>query len=127
MSSLKDGVFRWNRKMAGASVYILRCADGSFYTGITRRDVAERVSEHNRRLVEGYTSARLLVTLVFDEHYERVDEAVTAERRIKGWSRAKKIAYIRGDFEALSVFAQSKKVKDAEDPSILRQAQDEGS
>jgi putative endonuclease len=38
------------------------------------------------------------VELVFSEHYERIDEAVAAERRIKGWSRAKKEAYMRGDF-----------------------------
>ena len=88
--------------MAGASIYILRCADNSYYTGITRREVDERVSEHARRLIKGcYTAKRLPVVLVFSEFYERVDEAVAAERRIKGWSRVKKAAYIRGDFDAL--------------------------
>ena len=84
--------------MNGASIYILRCADGSYYTGITRRSVEERVSEHAQGLIPGcYTFIRRPVTLVFAEHYERVDEAVAAERRIKGWSRAKKEAYTRGD------------------------------
>src|SRR5271170_5543221 len=88
--------------MPGASIYILLCADGSYYTGITRRSVDERVSEHAQGLIPGsYTATRLPVKLVFSESYERVDEAVAAERRIKGWSRAKKEAYMRGDFDAL--------------------------
>jgi putative endonuclease len=90
----------------GASIYVLRCADGSYYTGITRRSVEERVSEHAQGLIPGcYTFIRRPVTLVFAEHYERVDEAVAAERRIKGWSRAKKEAYMRGDFGSLTVLA----------------------
>ena len=44
--------------------------------------------------------------LAFSEYYERVDEAVAAERRIKGWSRAKKEAYMRGDFPALVELAK---------------------
>ena len=82
--------------------YLLRCADGSYYTGITRRDVDERVSEHAQRLAKvSYTATRLPVTLVFNEFYERADEAVAAERRIKGWSRVKKEAYMRRDYDAL--------------------------
>jgi putative endonuclease len=92
----------------GAHIYILRCADGSYYTGITRRSIEERVSEHRQGLIDGYTARRLPVELVFSEHYERVDEAVAAERRIKGWSRAKKEAYMRGDFAGLSLLAKRK-------------------
>ena len=91
----------------GASLYILRCADGSYYTGLTRRTVEERVSEHAQGLVEGcYTAGRLPVELVFNEYYPRVDEAVAAERRVKGWSRVKKEAYMRGDFAALTALAR---------------------
>jgi putative endonuclease len=90
----------------GASNYLLRCADGSYYTGITRRSVEERASEHAQGLIPGCcTFIRRPVTLTFAEHYERVDEAVAAERRIKGWSRAKKEAYMRGDFASLTVLA----------------------
>jgi len=53
-----------------------------------------------------YTDARRPVKLHFSEHYERIDEAVAAERRIKGWSRAKKEAYMRGDFPALVELAK---------------------
>ncbi len=92
----------------GAFLYILRCADGSLYVGLTRRGVEERVSEHNLGRIDTYTARRLPVELIFHEHYARVDEAVAAERRLKGWSRAKKIAYILRDFEALSDFARSR-------------------
>ena len=95
--------------MPGASIYILRCADGSYYTGLTRRSADERVSEHAQKLVKGcYAENRLPVELVFSEHYERIDEAVAAERRIKGWSRAKKEAVMRGDVAALSALAKRK-------------------
>ncbi|MGH6811924.1 MAG: GIY-YIG nuclease family protein [Methylocella sp.] len=121
--------------MQGATIYILRCADGSYYTGITRRSMDERVSEHAQGLIEGcYTETRLPVELVFREYYERVDEAVAAERRIKGWSRAKKEAMMRGDFAALSVLAKRKikPRKPESDPSSFETAasrppQDEGS
>jgi len=95
--------------MAGASIYILRCSDGSYYVGITRRSVNERVSEHQQGLIDGYTSSRLPVVLLFSEYYERVAEAVAAERRLKGWSRAKKEAYMRGDFEGLSELAKRRR------------------
>ncbi len=93
--------------MDRAFVYILRCADGSFYTGITRRSVEERLSEHNGGVLPGfYTASRLPVELLYSEAHLRYDEAVAAERRIKGWSRAKKLAYVRGDFERLSRLAR---------------------
>jgi putative endonuclease len=91
----------------GASIYILHCADGSYYTGVTRRSVDERVSEHAQGLDEGcYTFRRRPVTLAHAEHYSRIADAVAAERRIKGWSRAKKEAYIRGDYAALIALAK---------------------
>jgi putative endonuclease len=92
--------------MTGASLYILLCADGSYYTGVTRRAVEERVSEHAQGLLPGYTFTRRPLKLVFSEPYERIDEAIAAERRIKGWSRAKKEAYMRGDFASLVTLAK---------------------
>jgi putative endonuclease len=91
----------------GATIYILRCADASYYTGITRRPVEERVSEHATGVFPScYTFTRRPVALVHAEHYDRIDEAIAAERRIKGWSRAKKEAYMRGDFLRLSQLAK---------------------
>ncbi len=119
----------------GAAIYILRCADGSYYIGLTRRSVEERVSEHAQALVKGcYTESRLPVELVFSEYFERVDEAVAAERRIKGWSRAKKEAMMRGDFAALSALSKRRgdaRTPKSDPPSFETQAapapQDEGS
>ena len=102
-----------------AFVYILRCADGSFYTGITRRTVEARVSEHNAGLVEGYTAVRRPVELIYSEAHLRYDEAVAAERRIKGWSRAKKIALVRSDFEALQKFAERQSLVTGKTPTLM--------
>jgi putative endonuclease len=100
----------------GASIYILLCADGSYYTGITRRSVDERVSEHAQGLDEGcYTFRRRPVTLVHAEHYARIADAVAAERRIKGWSRAKKEAHIRADYAALVALGKRSGKRASED------------
>ncbi len=88
-----------------ASIYILRCSDGSLYVGLTQRSVEARVSEHNSGTIPGYTANRRPVELVYSETFARLDEAIAAERRIKGWSRAKKIAYMAGDFGALQEFS----------------------
>lgn len=91
-----------------ATVYILRCADGSYYTGITRRSLEERVGEHNSGLIPGYTASRRPVELVFADSFERIDQAIARERQIKGWSRAKKDALIRRDYAALPALARSR-------------------
>jgi putative endonuclease len=64
------------------------------------------VSEHAQGLIpDCYTFTRRPVKLIFDERYERIADAIVAERRIKGWSRAKKEAYMRGDFGRLRALA----------------------
>ncbi|HEV7292568.1 MAG TPA: GIY-YIG nuclease family protein [Devosia sp.] len=88
-----------------ATVYILRCADGAYYTGLTRRPVEERVWQHNAGVVEAYTKSRRPVELVYAESYERIIDAIERERQIKGWTRRKKEALIRGDFDALQDLA----------------------
>src|SRR6218665_2118853 len=82
------------------TVYILRCADGSYYTGLTKRDIADRVDEHNAGVTEGYTHSRRPVELVFIETYERIVDAIDRERQIKGWSRSKKEGLIQYNYEA---------------------------
>lgn len=84
-----------------AFVYILRCADGSYYVGSTRKSLEERVAEHNSGLLRGYTRSRRPVTLVWSQEFERITDAVAMERRLKGWRRDKKEALIRGELEAL--------------------------
>lgn len=77
--------------MDGWSVYIVRCADGSLYTGIAR-DVERRVSEHNAddRLGARYTRARRPVTLEYREEREDRADAARRESEIKGYDRARK-------------------------------------
>jgi putative endonuclease len=74
----------------GAWLYILKCADESFYTGTTRADLETRIGEHQAGAFDGYTSTRRPVVLVFSEYFERITDAITAERQIKGWSREKR-------------------------------------
>jgi len=89
----------------GAYVYIVRCCDGSLYTGSTRGHLEDRINQHNAASFGGYTSTRRPVKLVYSEHFDRITDAVSAERQIKGWSRAKKEALIRGDFERLKALS----------------------
>jgi putative endonuclease len=92
--------------MSGAYVYILRCADGSYYVGTTRKSIEERISEHNAGLLGGYTLTRRPVTLAFAQHFEIITDAIAAERQIKGWSRAKKAALIKGEWDRLPELAK---------------------
>jgi putative endonuclease len=85
----------------GAFLYILRRADGSFYIGITRTALEIRVSQHNAGAFGGYTATRRPVALVFSQWFDRITDAIENERKLKKWSRAKKEAFIRGDFAAL--------------------------
>jgi putative endonuclease len=87
--------------MDGAWVYILRCADGAYYTGSTRASLEKRVCEHNSGELGGFTARRRPVALVYSEHFDRITDAIAAERQIKGWSRRKKEALIRKDYAAL--------------------------
>ncbi|MCP4379976.1 MAG: GIY-YIG nuclease family protein [Hyphomicrobiales bacterium] len=85
-----------------AYVYMLECRDGSFYVGLTRHDWLETgVGEHQNDTFDGYTAARRPVQLIWAQHYDRIVDAIAMERRLKGWSRAKKKALVRGDFDAL--------------------------
>ncbi len=93
----------------GAHVYILRCADGSYYVGSARLGLDRRVSEHNQGTYGGYTSKRLPVALVWAEHFADITDAIAAERQIKGWSRAKKEALIEGDYVLIRQLAKRRK------------------
>jgi putative endonuclease len=92
--------------MEGAFVYILRCHDGSYYVGTTRKELEARVAEHNSGLLGGYTALRRPVVLVFSENFEKISDAISAERKIKGWSRAKKEALIRSDWQTVQLLSK---------------------
>jgi len=86
-------------------LYILECADGSFYTGSTN-DLPCRLWEHQNGLGANYTKKRLPVNLVYAEEFERVDDAFYREKQVQGWSRAKKIALIQGDWDRVHILAE---------------------
>ncbi|MDD9877274.1 MAG: GIY-YIG nuclease family protein [Magnetovibrio sp.] len=92
-----------------AHVYILRCADGKYYVGSTRGSLERRIDEHNAEKFDGFTAKRLPVALVYSEAFDRVTDAVAAERKLKGWSRAKKEALMRGDFETLRELSRGRR------------------
>lgn len=91
----------------GIYVYMLRCADGSYYIGsATGEDLSNRIEQHNAGTFPGYTLRRRPVTLVWSEHFDRITDGIAAERQVKGWSRAKKEALMRGDWTSVQQFAR---------------------
>jgi putative endonuclease len=93
-------------KLSGAFLYILLCADRSYYVGTTRAALEERIAEHDSGHFGGYTATRRPVRLVFAQHFETITDTIAAERQLKGWSRAKKEALIDGDWDRLSKLAR---------------------
>jgi putative endonuclease len=91
-----------------AYLYILLCSDGSYYVGTTRNELEARIAEHNNGVFGGYTTTRRPVTLVFSQAFDRITDAVSAERQVKGWSRAKKQALIAGEWNRLPMLARRK-------------------
>jgi putative endonuclease len=96
-----DRNMRRSKAAEGAFLYILRCSDGSFYIGTTRTALEIRIAQHNAGTFGGYTATRRPVTLVFSQWFDRITDAIESERKLKKWSRAKKEAFIRGDYAAL--------------------------
>ena len=90
----------------GFYVYILRCADDSYYTGHTD-DLEARLAAHQTGLFRNYTLNRRPVKLVFAEELPTRLDALEQERRIKGWSRAKKEALISRDWDKLVALSRS--------------------
>ncbi|MFH1873712.1 MAG: GIY-YIG nuclease family protein [Pseudomonadota bacterium] len=85
-------------------LYILKCSDGSYYTGHTD-DLEKRLAEHGEGYCE-YTVKRLPIELVFSDEFATREEALGRERQIKGWSRKKKEALIEGNWDKLKQLAK---------------------
>ncbi|KAA9108491.1 GIY-YIG nuclease family protein [Microbacterium rhizomatis] len=79
---------------------MLRCADGTFYAGSTR-DLEVRLEQHRTGFGSEYTRRRLPVTLAWSYRFDRIDEAFAWEKRIQGWSHAKREAFIGGGIDAI--------------------------
>ena len=104
--------------------YILRCSDGSYYAGHPE-DLEARVAAHQSGLIGGYTQKRRPVVIVWNQEFPDRDQAFTAERQIKGWSRAKKEALIRGDWEGLQFLSRKLFVRPSFDTPPSAATQDE--
>ena len=96
-------------------VYILECSDGSYYTG-SAADLSQRLWQHEQGVVpSSYTYSRRPVRLVWaSEECKNYSQALRWEKQIKGWSRAKKQALIRGDYEAVHEIVKSERKRKEE-------------
>ncbi len=96
--------------------YILRCSDGSYYTGSTD-ELEKRIAEHQHGEGCTWTRNRQPVEFVWRQEFVSREEAREAEHQIKRWSRSKKEALIAGDFKLLHILASrsqlSRAVRDA--------------
>ena len=90
-------------------VYMLKCADNSYYTGHTD-NLENRLMQHYHKIFPTcFTATRLPVELVFSQEFATREEALVSEKQIKGWSRKKKEALISSDWNALSIYAKRRK------------------
>ena len=87
-------------------MYILLCADGSYYTGSTI-DLNRRIEQHQKGEGANHTKKRLPVTLLYCEEYARIDEAFYREKQVQKWSRKKKEALIEGATDLLPELAKA--------------------
>ena len=81
-------------------MYILECADGTYYTGSTKH-LKVRIRQHNEGMGANYTSKRLPVKLVHIEPFTLVSEAFEREKQVQNWSHAKKRALVNGEYDEL--------------------------
>jgi superfamily II DNA or RNA helicase len=98
-------------------MYILECADGSFYTGSTK-DLKYRLEQHRNGEGANHTRKQLPVKLIYYEKFERIDEAFEREKQVQGWSRAKKIALIKGDFDLLKKLSKARSVAELVEATV---------
>jgi predicted GIY-YIG superfamily endonuclease len=91
-------------------VYILKCSDESFYVGHTD-ELEKRIAEHETGATEGYTKSRRPVTIIYTADFSTREDALSFERQIKGWSRKKKEALIKGDWDEVKRLARNRSVK----------------
>lgn len=89
-------------------VYILKCADDSFYTGVTNNP-ERRLHEHQEGIDPYcYTAKRRPLSLEFVQEFPEILQAIAFEKQVKGWSKKKKLALISGDWRRVSDLAQCK-------------------
>ena len=95
-------------------MYILACADGTYYTGSTQ-DLKLRMQQHYLGKGGAYTRDRMPVKLIYYEKFDSIADAYAREKQIQGWSHKKKSALIRGDMQKLIELSKSKSGLDEKD------------
>ena len=93
------------RGLASFHVYLLRCADGTFYAGSCEH-LADRGAAHNRGEGANWTAKRLPVDLVYSESFPTRAEAIAREKQLKRWCHAKKAALAAGNTDRLRALAK---------------------
>lgn len=94
--------------MKSSFVYILKCSDGTFYTGVTN-NVERRFAEHvDNENPKSYTFSRKPLELVFSTEFLNIEDAIAFEKRLKKWSQAKKIALIENRYDDLPNLSKKK-------------------
>jgi putative endonuclease len=88
-------------------LYVLLCSDGSYYVGSTT-NLETRIAAHEAGEGGDYTSRRRPLSVAFTDEFETLHDAFLAERQVKGWSKAKKEALIRRDFDSLVELSKSR-------------------
>jgi putative endonuclease len=88
-------------------MYILKCANNTYYTGSTG-NLERRIEQHQTGQGANYTKKHLPVELVYFEKFDRIDFAFNREKQVQNWSRKKKEALIKGEFESLKKLSTSK-------------------
>ena len=91
-----------------AWLYILQCADGSYYVGSTN-NIDRRIQEHHAGMGSKYTAGRLPVKLVYAEEFPSLRDAYEREKQVQNWGRKKREALIRGEFASLPELAKKKR------------------
>ncbi|TDG35129.1 GIY-YIG nuclease family protein [Pedobacter changchengzhani] len=90
-------------------VYILECADKSYYTGVTN-DLDVRIEQHNSgKDVNAYTYSRRPLILKYFMRFEQIEQAIAFEKQIKGWNRLKKEALFKEDWNEILRLSNFKK------------------
>jgi putative endonuclease len=96
-------------------VYLLKCSDGTYYTGVTN-NLERRLQEHNSGYKsDSYTYTRRPIELVWSHRISGNMEAIAFEKRLKKWSKAKKEALINGDYEILPKLSSNKRHRESPD------------
>ncbi|MBI1767930.1 MAG: GIY-YIG nuclease family protein [Bacteroidetes bacterium] len=89
-------------------VYIVECSDGMYYTGVTN-NLERRLDEHNEGIdPKAFTFKRRPVVLRYWDRSSDIKQAIAWEKQIKGWSRKKKEALFKEDWEEIKELAKSK-------------------